>query len=276
MQIVKETGYIDTSDDMKLYFEKNLVTNPKAVIIIVHGMCEHLGRYEYIKDKFNHFSYNVYRFDFRGHGKSGGKRGYIDDFNKIIDDAHIFIEIAKQENKELPLIMIGHSWGAFIAVGHDIKYPNKIDYFVLTNTTMDDGNRAIKHFDTENDSMSYLTNNVGKFICSDQNVCKAYDEDPLVVHEIPIISLHESSKAIDWLNANIEKFNSPVFILHGSEDQMASYDDSISFYHKISSTDKDLKIYDNFWHEILNEREKDIVIEDIHKWIDVRIEKKLK
>ena len=65
--------------DVKLFYKVNKVENPKAAVVFVHGICEHLGRYEFLKDRFNEVGYNVYRYDARGHGKSEGKRGYLED-----------------------------------------------------------------------------------------------------------------------------------------------------------------------------------------------------
>jgi lysophospholipase len=52
------------------------VEKPKAIVIIVHGLCEHCGRYDYVVSKLNSPGYSVYRFDNRGHGKSEGERTY--------------------------------------------------------------------------------------------------------------------------------------------------------------------------------------------------------
>src|SRR5664280_2138450 len=88
--------------NIELYVSKNLMENPKAIVIIVHGLCEHSGRYDYVADKFNAFGYSVYRFDNRGHGRSGGERGYVDDFNELIDDAEKIVDLAAQENPKRP------------------------------------------------------------------------------------------------------------------------------------------------------------------------------
>ena len=63
----------------------------------------------------------------------------------------------------------------------------------------------------------------------------------------------------------------PCLILHGGGDQIVAPDSSKYFYDHISSTDKQLKIYEGLYHEILNEPEKDTVIEDIRLWIEARI-----
>lgn len=61
-------------DKTRLFMVKNYVNEPKGVVVIVHGLCEHLGRYEYLAGKLNEAGYSVCRFDHRGHGKSDGKK----------------------------------------------------------------------------------------------------------------------------------------------------------------------------------------------------------
>ena len=60
-------------DNIELFVQKDLVEDPKAIIVIVHGLAEHLGRYDYVVSKLNDWGYSVYRFDNQGHGKSEGK-----------------------------------------------------------------------------------------------------------------------------------------------------------------------------------------------------------
>lgn len=83
---MQEEKMIISFDDTKLRFKKDAVENPKALIVIAHGLCEHLNRYDYFTDKLNENGYSVYRYDQRGHGKSEGKKVYFKDFNEMPDD----------------------------------------------------------------------------------------------------------------------------------------------------------------------------------------------
>lgn len=72
---------------------------------------------------------------------------------------------------------------------------------------------------------------------------------------------------------SVNTYKYPCLILHGGGDQIVTPDSSKYFFEHISSTDKQLKIYEGLYHEILNEPEKDTVIEDINFWIKARIGK---
>ncbi len=90
MAVIEETFQIRSFDGTMLHGKKDLVTSSRAVILIVHGVAEHLGRYDYLTDKLNSFGYTVYRYDQRGHGKSGGERGFFPKRKAQGDVLHFF------------------------------------------------------------------------------------------------------------------------------------------------------------------------------------------
>ena len=75
-KVLSESMMFRNKDNIELFVQKNLVEDSKAVIVIVHGLAEHLGRYDYVAEKLNDWGYSVYRFDNQGHGKSEGKRTF--------------------------------------------------------------------------------------------------------------------------------------------------------------------------------------------------------
>jgi len=76
---------------------------------------------------------------------------------------------------------------------------------------------------------------------------------------------------VNWVLKNIGSYRYPCLILHGGDDQIVSSEASQNLYDQIASTDKQIKIYDGLYHEILNEPEKETVLADIHQWIEARI-----
>ena len=80
---------------MRLYMKKDVPSDAKVICVIVHGLCEHQGRYDYLVGKFNAAGIGTYRFDHRGHGRSEGERTYYDSFHDMIDDAKAIVDLAK-------------------------------------------------------------------------------------------------------------------------------------------------------------------------------------
>ncbi len=272
--MINVDGKLESFDSTKLYFKKDIPAAPKAIIVIVHGLCEHLGRYDYLTKRFNEFDYGVYRFDNRGHGKSGGEKGYIDDFMFFIDDANILVDEAKKDYPDLPLFMLGHSMGGFIAAGYGVKYPDKLTGQILSGaaTTLLPIFEALKNVDFDGNPRVKVPNDLSSVISRDEEVVKAYDHDPLVLKETNQKLLGETFvRGPAWLEANIKSYTYPCLILHGDDDRIVTPKSSKWMYEEISSKDKELKFYPGFFHEILNEKQKETVISDIRLWIEQRI-----
>ncbi|PKM95067.1 MAG: hypothetical protein CVU84_07020 [Firmicutes bacterium HGW-Firmicutes-1] len=265
------TDYMNSKDGTKLYYEKSIVDNPKATIIIIHGVCEHQGRYNYVVDKLNDKNYNVYRFDYRGHGKSDGKKAHIDDFNDVIDDTDAMVNIVKADEKNTKIFILGHSFGGFIAVAYGIKHKGKVDGFIVSSPTASDEAGILELFRKGTDKNEYVPNNLANLLCSDKKVCKEYMEDVMVHKEMTIGFVQEMIKGTKWIKRNISKFNYPVVLIHGKNDQIISYLDTEYLFEQMASKDKKLKIYQGMQHELLNEVIKDRVMEDLTQWIDERV-----
>ena len=93
---------ITSFDRTKLYLKKETAADNKAVIVIVHGLCEHQGRYDYFAEKLHEAGIGTYRFDHRGHGRSEGEETFYSDFNELLDDTNVVVDMAIEENPDIP------------------------------------------------------------------------------------------------------------------------------------------------------------------------------
>ena len=257
-------------DGTELYMKCNVPDNPKAVVVIVHGLCEHQGRYDYVTDKLNDAGYSVYRFDHRGHGRSKGKSVYYADFNEIVDDVNEAVKVAEVENPDIPLFILGHSMGGYATALFGTKYPGRAKGILLSGALTRYNLQLMGPLPMQGDPELYFPNALGDGVCSDPAVVKAYGEDPYVRKEISIALCNSLGGGITWLKENPKAFIDPVLIMHGVKDGLVSEKDSRDFFSEISSEDKGLIIFPNLYHEILNEPAKDEVIYHVIGWISRR------
>lgn len=262
---------IKSYDKTELFMVKNLIETPKAIVVFVHGLGEHLGRYNYLTEKFNNNGFSVYRFDHRGHGHSAGARAFYEDYNEIIDDVNFIVELAKSENPSLPLYLLGHSMGGYAVACYGVKYPDRVHGIIMSGGLTRDKGGLITSLPTDLNPIMYLPNGLGSVVSRDEEIVKAYSEDPLVLKEISVGLYYALSKGLSWLIEHTPSFKYPVLILHGGDDRIVSWEDSKEFYESIASEDKELKIYDVLFHEIFNDPEKDEVIQDVLNWINARL-----
>ncbi|HWQ30366.1 MAG TPA: lysophospholipase [Negativicutes bacterium] len=263
--------FVSSFDKTELYAKKDIPSDPKAIVVIVHGLCEHQGRYDYLMKKLNDSGYGVYRFDHRGHGRSGGKKIFFSDFNEMLDDVNEIVELAHKENPQLPLFVLGHSMGGFAVANYGIKYPGKVKGFITSGALTRNNGGIASGLPKDLPADTYFPNELGAGVCSDPAVVEAYGADPYVEKQISAGLFYEILKGVEWYKENCSRFVDPVLMLHGANDGIVSEKDSRDFFGDISSTDKGLRIYPHLFHEILNEPVKDEVIADIVGWLDKRI-----
>lgn len=93
-----------------------LVSNPRAVVFVLHGYAEHSGRYEAVAARLNAAGCSVYSFDHQGHGRSGGDRAHVESFDHYVADALHYIErVQSGFDAPLPCFLLGHSMGGLVA-----------------------------------------------------------------------------------------------------------------------------------------------------------------
>lgn len=263
---------IPSYDGTKLRFRKDIVDNPKALIVISHGLCEHLNRYDYFTEKLNENGYSVYRYDQRGHGKSEGQKVYFSHFNEMPDDLDVIVNIAKEESNGKKVFLFGHSMGGETVALYGTKNPGRVDA-IITSGALTHYNNPIMgdQFPIEAPAGTYVPNALGDGVCSDIKVIEAYANDPLVEKQISTDLINQIYAGVQWIKQNIGSFIEPVLIMHGTDDGLVSVKDSLEFFDEISSKDKSLRVYANLFHEILNEPSKDEVIADILLWLSKHI-----
>jgi len=258
-------------DGTDLYLKRDIVENPKAAVLIVHGLCEHQGRYDYTAGKLCESGYSVYRFDHRGHGRSKGKSVYYSDFNEIVDDVSEAAKIAKAENPDIPFFILGHSMGGYAVALFGTKYPGRVRGIILSGALTRYNFPIMGPLPMQADPEVYFPNALGSGVCSDPEVVKAYGEDPYVRKEISVSLCNSLGEGLSWLKSNPQAFVDPVLIMHGAKDGLVSEKDSRDFFGEIASDDKGLLILPNLFHEILNEPVKDEVIGHVVRWIGRRV-----
>ncbi len=270
MPAVLAHGVLKAKDGLDLFYCKDIPENPQAIVVIVHGLAEHCGRYDYVTAAFNKENFGVYRFDNRGHGKSGGERGYVEDYNEYLDDAHLVVEQAKTDYPTLPVFLLGHSMGGFIAAGYAAKYPGSVKGQVFSGAAV----MPLPAFDFLN-NMDYkavgkdrIPNALSAVVSRDPAVVRDYDNDPLVLKDFTMQLAGTVLKdGVAWVQENVGRINVPCLILHGDDDQIVPKESGQWLHDNITVADKTLKIYPELFHEILNEKEKDQVLTDIIDWL---------
>jgi lysophospholipase len=267
--------YTQTWKDAKAKIEK--------VVVIQHGFGEHSGRYQNLIAALEGQKAAVYALDARGHGKTPGKRGHISDFNLYASDLAVLVKKARDENKGVPIFLLGHSMGALIATltAQKPEVASELSGLILSSGA----------FKPALDTVQAIKKAVGTFLAQfapaltvpagldvnlisrDANVVQAYVNDPLVHDKISLkmgVDLFATGKA---LIEQASRITLPVLVFHGDADGIAQVEGSKEFFQALSSKDKTLKIYPGFYHETMNEpyADRKQVLQDVVDWINKHV-----
>jgi len=263
--------FFNSFDGTKLFLNKEMPAGAHGVVVIVHGLCEHQGRYDYFAEKLHAAGLGTYRFDHRGHGKSDGECAYLSDYNELLDDTNAVVDMAISENPDLSVFVYGHSMGGFTVALWGAKYPGKRVAGVICNggLTFDKGG-FLTAVPQGLDPHQQLPNELGDGVCSVQEVKDWYLKDPLNRKSFAAGLAYELGRGIAWFADSVGAFAYPTLITHGEKDGLISYEDSLALFDQVSSTDKQLKIYGVSLHETINEFCRDEVMADYIDWIERR------
>ena len=268
-------GKFTGRNNLNLYYQSWLPDGvPIAVLVVVHGLAEHSGRYSNVVNYLVPKGYAIYSFDLRGHGKSEGKRGYVERFSYYADDLKTYCDMVRQQNKSAKIFLVGHSIGSTISTAYAINHQKELNGLIFSGTVLKAGASVTKLSILMAKVLSFLMPKVGvspidaSTISRDKTVVEAYVNDPLVYRgKISARLGVELLNTMENLPSRITELSLPILIMHGSADRLSDPASSKLLFEHVSSKDKTLKVYEGFYHEIFNEPQGQQVFADVENWL---------
>ncbi len=286
-----ENFIVDGYNNLKLFCTKYEIQNAKAVVLVIHGMQEHSGRYIHFAKFLNQNGYNVITSDSRGHGKTMRSKddygcGEKDIFSESIFDQLQIIEYIKKTYPNLPIYLFGHSYGSFLSqklvqVSPDIQkailcgttFGNNFSYkagLFLANILKFFGKENSKATSIEKMSLSTWGKKFenGNWLSRDNQVFEAYKNDPLCGGSFPISFYRSLFKNMTKVNKGIKQIspNKKILLIVGESDPVGSNAKLVRKLYKTytkNGINASLITYPDARHELINEINKDQVYNDI-------------
>jgi alpha-beta hydrolase superfamily lysophospholipase len=304
-----ETFYLAAPDGKKLHVYKWSVENPKAVLQVTHGAVEHAGRYAEFASFLNEQGYSVYANDLRGHGKTAEDPGipYFSDgeggWDLLVEDMHALTGRIREENADIPVFLLGHSMGSFLAVSYYAKYGADLKGGIVSGTGTNSpvalkllkslANRDVKKHGNRHPSPFLHNLAFGSlnakikgaespydFICTDRNVIDAYIRDECCGNTATSEFLREMARGIERLNDSRTYEAAPkdlgILFISGEFDplggnKLKAMRRVYEGYKKAGVKDVSLIVYEGARHESLNEPGRQKTYRDVAEFIKKRI-----
>jgi alpha-beta hydrolase superfamily lysophospholipase len=271
---------------VEIMFYEWPVAEPKAVIQIAHGLGEHARRYDSMAAMLNKAGFSVYADDHRGHGQTGVKQlenkqikrlgnlgpgGMKATYKQVAD----FSKLIKSENPNRPLVLLGHSWGSFIAQKIINKYSDMYDAVILSGSALTmPGYLATGDF---NKVWKKLPGSTGyEWLSRDVEIQNKFVSDPLtfLAAAAQVLGIKNSLQMFGKPSKDVRR-DLPILVQVGEADPIGGeYSNKalVEAYRKNAGIDDiELFVYHECRHEIYNELNKDAIIEDLVTWVNQRV-----
>lgn len=248
----------------------------RGVVAIVHGVKSHSGYYGWAAEQLVGSGLAVYALDLHGRGKSDGDRLYLEKIDDYLDDVDTLVTLAGLREPGLPVFLLGHSAGGVISCVYALEHQAKLaglicESFAFQVAAPDVVVAIVKLLSRVAPHLPVL-NLKNQDFSRDPKVVQAMDDDPLVAREVqPSHTVAELVRATERLEREFPRITLPVLILHGTSDKVTRPSGSKLFYDRAGSTDKTLRLYEGHAHDLLNDLDKQVVMEDIKGWMNAHL-----
>lgn len=289
---------LNTNDNIKLYgtiIEPK--KTPKALVYIVHGMCEHKERYYEFMDFLSQNGYISLICDLRGHGKNVEKEklGYFGDKRSLIDDVDLVINYIKSNYPNTKIILFGHSMGSLIVRNYVQTNDNKIDKLIVCGPPTKNNftffgttlcfligsikgqfyrSKLIQNISLGNYNKGFDKPN--SWLVSKESILDEYNKDELCGFIFTINGFkslfYMLKKAYSFNSYHIKNKDLPILLIAGKDDPVIVSEKKFihlkNFFIKIGYKNIEYKLFDKMRHEILNEVNNEIVYKEILDFIN--------
>lgn len=265
------TGFRRGSGGHRLFTHHWPAQNPRAAVVLVHGLGEHLGRYEHVGEALAARGVDVRGTDLQGFGGSEGPRAHIDDFAVYLDD--IAADVAAAQELGVPVVLLGHSLGGLLAFLYATSERPSPDLLVLSAPSLE--NTLPRFKVTLARIMSRIAPRVSQAnpvdvteLSRDPEVGERYDADPLVVQRSTAGLAAAAFDALDSVPRRIERLDIPTLVLHGGQDAIVapSVSEPLADLPRV-----DRVVFDQFRHESFNEEGGTKAIAAVADWIEAQL-----
>jgi alpha-beta hydrolase superfamily lysophospholipase len=249
---------------------------PGAVVVIAHGAGEHSGRYDHVAARLVDAGYAVYALDHRGHGRSDGPRALIEQVDLAVSDLDQLVVLAATAQPGLPVFLLGHSMGAMIALRYAPLHQDRLAGVILSGALA-----ALEDVPAPLRLVGQLLSRIAPrtpliaidpaLVSRDPAVVRAYRDDPLVHHgKLPARTAAQIADTVASFPQTVGAITVPILIMYGTADALCPPAGSVMVGERVGSADRTVTPYAGLFHEILNEPEREAVLDEICGWLAAR------
>ncbi|WP_194842160.1 alpha/beta hydrolase [Gracilibacillus salitolerans] len=278
------SNFFKSQDGISLFYQTWIPSEPKAVIIIVHGAGEHSGRYQSISEQCVKQGIAVVAPDLRGFGQSEGVRGHVNSFRDYVDDLHYLIEFVSARFEHLPIFLFGHSLGGLIVIRYSQIYAYETTGVILSSPALalrfeltSFSKKILAVASSVLPNLSIQPNRwerIFRAVASLEPYLpkkKELKKDPLMTSQYTPRWLSELiQNGVDAI-ADAALFQFPVLCVYDQKDPIVHPRFIQDFFHSVSIPDKHFVTFNDGFHHPLRAHYRDLALDNVMQWINKRL-----
>jgi alpha-beta hydrolase superfamily lysophospholipase len=255
-----DDGIVEAWDGLELYWQTWEPAEARGVVCLMHGFGEHSARYHHLATYLVRSGYAVIAFDCRGHGRSGGPRGHVDEFSAFPRDLDLMFAEAERRWPGIEPVVFGHSNGGLIALHHALMTRDRGRAYVVSSPFLGFKVKVPFLKAAAGNLMSSLwptlalpTDLDSDVLTHNREINEQYAADPLVLGVASSRWFTETKAAQADLKERAHEISAPTLFLVAGRDELADPRASEEVYHRMASTDREFELLSKLKHEIFNE-----------------------
>lgn len=262
--------------DTELFYQIWRSPKSRGTIVLTHGLAEHSENYNDFANELAE-DWTIAAWDLRGHGRSEGKRGYVEDFNDYSTDHDLFIKHIKANvhSHNSPFFLFGHSMGGLITINTILNYaPNGVTALLLSSPALGVSVAVptfkvkAAHFLADWAPKVTLYNEINfRDLHKNEDLIKKYQQDPLRHEKISPRLFLGMMNTIDTTFAKAGEIHLPTLMQLAGQEKIVNTPASQKFFDLIFSKKKEIFIYPDSYHEIFNDVEKSVAFKDLKNFL---------
>lgn len=254
-----------------------LAEDAKATIVLVHGAFEHSARYEWLAKRWQEEGYNCLYADLPAHGEYDGPQGHIDSFDEYIEEVTTWINQAQHLGK--PIFLVGHSMGGLITIRTLEEKQLPIKGVVLSSPCLGLENpppkimqQLTKLLARVTPKMKFNGNLNPEHVTRDGAMRERDQQDRLILRKVSVRWFRELDRGMDKAFERIETYpNLPTLVMQAGHDKIVDRTCTKKWYDQLPIHEKNYQEWENLYHEIFNDPEKEDVFQYALRFVEKHI-----
>ena len=272
-----QDGWTESADGNRLFWRRHSAEgDARAVLLFVHGLAEHSGRYLHVLDHFANAGFDCWAHDYRGHGQSPGLRVHVGQFDEFLVDLTAARRLVREAQPDLPFFLVGHSQGGLIVLREALTHPQGLEGIVVSSPFLG------MHPDAAPPAPLHMVANIvstfapklmfskvaePSALSRDPKVPEAYIADPLVSSTVSARWFTSVLAAHADTHARASTLSLPALIMQSGDDRLTDPAATWSWVADAPSELVDYVEWEGLYHEMFNEPEKEEVFERVEQWL---------